>query len=374
MTSRIGRAGPLVSAILLTAAGCSHEEPYVRDGRLGEAPAPAPSDIVQRIVLIGDAGAPSVRGEPVLELLSEVTAEVAERTVVVFLGDNIYPAGLPAEDTRGRAAAERALGAQIEAVGDARAVFVPGNHDWANSGPDGFAAIRRQAAWVAAHGNAAMSPSSGCPGPEVHDLPGVRLVTLDTQWPLHDYERGTECSVESATLTSALAPADGRPVVVTGHHPLRSQGPHGGFHSLEEWIVPSRWMGPGWARRLPPLPGLRPLSRYWNRSEHDFISSENRRLRSQLSSALSARPPLVYAAGHEHSLQVFDGGDVASMLVVSGAGSSDQTTPVGHDQSTLFAHTHPGFMVLDIMDGQALLRVLEPGADGAVYWKGLPLR
>lgn len=374
MTSRIRRAGPLLAVTLLAAAGCSHEEPYVRDGRQGEAPVPAPEEVVQRVVLIGDAGAPAVRGEPVLELLNDLVSEAPDRTVVAFLGDNIYPAGLPAEDAPGRAAAERALGAQIEATGDARAVFIAGNHDWANSGPDGLSAIRRQAAWVAAHGGAVMSPGPGCPGPAVHDLPGVRLVTLDTQWPLHDYERDGECSSAAATMSSALAPADGRPVVVAGHHPLRSQGPHGGFHSLEEWVIPSRWYGPGWARRLPPLPGLRPLSRYWNRSSQDLISSENRRLRARISSALSARPPLVYAAGHEHSLQVFDGGDVASMLVVSGAGSSDQTTPVGHDETTLFAHSHPGFMVIDIMDGLALLRVLEPGADGAVFWTGLPLR
>jgi hypothetical protein len=58
-------------------------------------PAPEVHAIDERIVLIGDTGAPDPKGEPALETLSARVAEVPERTTVVFLGDVVYETGMP---------------------------------------------------------------------------------------------------------------------------------------------------------------------------------------------------------------------------------------------------------------------------------------
>lgn len=180
--------------LLLLVAACSHEEPFVRGGLPSERPpVPTPDQIQQRIILIGDAGAPSVDGEPVLVALREIASAVPEKTVVVFLGDNIYPAGLPPEDAAGRQDAERALNAQLAAAGSAQAIFIAGNHDWGFSPGEGSASLQRQAAWLKGH-SAQLSPNPGCPGPGIHDFAGARLVTLDTQWWLQSAEERGTCS------------------------------------------------------------------------------------------------------------------------------------------------------------------------------------
>jgi hypothetical protein len=84
----------------------------------------------------------------------------------------------------------------------------------------------------------AFLPNDGCPGPEVVDTAErLRLVALDTHWWLHSHDRpehpGSSCPADSeeeivVALRAALEGAGGRDVVVLGHHPLQSGGPHGG--------------------------------------------------------------------------------------------------------------------------------------------------
>jgi hypothetical protein len=77
-------------------------------------------------------------------------------------------------------------------------------------------------------------------------------------------------------------------------------------------------------------------------------------------------------AGHDHSLQLIEGGDAARLLVVSGAASAGQITGVTAIDGTLFAHAHPGFVVFDFfrIDGvtDALqAQVVETGTPRPVF-------
>ena len=160
------------------------------------------------------------------------------------------------------------------------------------------------------------------------------------------------------TLVTDLA------VIVTAHHPLATHGRHGGFFEWQAHLFPlthvAKWL---WI----PLPGvgsLYPLFRWHvRRSDQDLIGGLNRRMRASLETALSSRSgtggPLIYAAGHDHNLQILEG-DVADYLVVSGSGSSSIASSVGHGSATLFAHEHPGFMAVDFTDEGIWLSVVEP--------------
>ena len=184
MTTR--RWARLAAVVLL--AGCS------RVIREPEAPAPAvaPEEIETTLFLIGDAGAPHDE-EPVLIALERLVTEAPAAKLIVYLGDNIYPMGLPDTGATGRDGAEKQLLAQV-AVGtrtQTRTIFIPGNHDWEYMGPGGWEAIRRQAAFIEIYGApyVSMLPTGGCPGPEIIDTGRVRLIFIDTQWWLHDFEK-----------------------------------------------------------------------------------------------------------------------------------------------------------------------------------------
>lgn len=316
--------------------------------------------IVADVFLIGDAGEPGRDGEPVLEALSRRLDDRPERAVVVFLGDNIYPEGLPPEGDDDRAEAERHLLLQMEVPLDlgARAIFVPGNHDWSHSRADGWDRIRAQAAFIDAHGDTlvTMLPRDGCPGPAVVDVAGaVRLVAVDSQWFLHGHARpeGDACTppateaafVEAlrATLAEAATRADGPlPVIVVAHHPIVSGGAHG--------ILP----------RVPRRAAARPMF-----SPQDLGHPRYRAYRSLMAEAFAEHPPLVYAAGHDHSLQVIENAGGAEYALVSGAGIYGHTSPVRRERGALYAERRSGFMRVSIYDdGRIRMRVYEVSESG----------
>lgn len=344
---------------LLVAAACRPEA----------APSePSPADIELTLFLIGDAGAPDPRnvGAP-LDSLTMHAAMAPERTVIVFLGDNVYPEGIPEEGQAEWADARRRLQAQIRSVPPgARGYFLPGNADWDKEGVFGLYSIRLQERLIAelAEGrDVRMVPGDGCPGPVSIDMGRLRLIALDTQWWLHEYvlaDDDSDCTGDMGTVTAALrdhvrsARGDGI-VVVAAHHPLMTGGAHGGYCGISG-----------------------PFRRFGRRSQ-DIISSSNRTMRDSIESALRERPPLVYAAGHDHNLQVLKGGRSADYVLVSGAGSYSKTACAVHMRETYYASQYrSGFMRLDIMrGGGVLLRVYRydgagEGGVGFTRWLEAP--
>lgn len=317
------------------------------------------------LFLVGDAGAPRGDGEPVLEALAAAGTEAraltgADRTAVVFLGDNVYPAGVPVEPGPERTRAERRLGAQLDAVRrtGVRAWFVPGNHDWGSGTDDGWARVRALTALLARSGVAVAAPADGCPGP-VETTLGERLalVLIDTAWWLHDGPRperpdpscptGDEDEV-TAALAAALgaASAAGRHAIVLAHHPLASGGPHGAAFGWVDHVFPLRALDRALWIPLPLLGSAHPLARRLGASAQDLPSARYGAMRAALDDALTAAPPLVFAAGHDHGLQLLRGA-TARWQVVSGAGSSDRITFARPVAGTVFAAGEPGFARLD---------------------------
>ena len=319
----------------------------------------APADIETTLFLIGDAGEPDPRqprGGVPLESLTVQASAAPLRSVIVFLGDNVYPDGIPEEGVAEYADARRRLEAQVLAVPPgARGIFIPGNHDWASELPYGLFSVRRQEQLIAATARGRdlrMLPGDGCPGPETVDIGRLRLIALDTQWWLHDYivrDSLTRCAPTTMGEVTALlrrqvvAPGERRVVIVAAHHPLMTGGEHGGYCGVTG-----------------------PFRRFAGRPQ-DVMSGANRRMRDSIESAMSAAPPLAYAAGHDHSLQVLYGGENVKFILVSGAGSPSKVSCAVRLRESYYTSPHrSGFMRLDILrERGVLLRVYRFSAAGS---------
>jgi len=345
-------------------------------GAAEPAPPPAPltgaREVETTLFLIGDAGNPAPGGEPVLRALARAIGNAPGERAVVFLGDNLYPRGLPDSGAPDRREMERRLDDQLAAARatGVRGIFVPGNHDWDEQGPDGWNAIRRQERYITAHGGPSITllPGGGCPGPAVVDLGSrIRLVVLDTQWWLHAWAKpaapnsGCRADTDRAvadSLRADLARAGGRQVVVVAHHPLATGGEHGGYFGLADYVFPLRhvrsWL---WV----PLPGIGaqyPEARQRGISNQDVTGPLNVRMRVALESAMREARPLVWASGHDHNLQVIRGAS-ARHLLVSGAGIAGHESRAVRIGGSRFARAAPGFMRLDVLrDGRVQLAVV----------------
>jgi len=328
-----------------------------------------------RVILIGDAGA-ALPDEGTLADVGVWSSDLPDATSVVFLGDNLYPSGLGEDDERG----EAILLQQLRAT-RAKKVFVPGNHDWGNYFLSA-ATLAHEERFIDgfAESPASLLPKGGCPGPALETLvepgaglaQGVRLLAIDLDWWLIDAGDRPACAGSEregdfvTSLGRTLRENKDEHVIVVAHHPLRTGGPHGGY-------------GRGfWGRQGAGLAGA------FGIDLHDVDASRYRRMVSRLLPAFTQAPPLVYAAGHDHGLQVIEGRDTAGTLVVSGAGSARNITTVTAIAGTLFAHATPGFVVLDFYGDadfgdasegdRVMLRVVEVGRSRPVFEMELPKR
>ena len=316
--------------------------------------------ITHRVVMIGDAGL-WLEDDPTLAAIGAWTHEIPSS--VVFLGDNIYNEGLTDED---RERGEKILAQQLAAT-SAPKIVVPGNHDWGFAPTDhNVQSIRNQQAFVDGwrDGRAAFLPKEGCLGPATRRLSeagagrGITLVVVDpTPWinpKLRDAcptEETQESHLEALDQTLAAHAEDW--VLLASHYPLLTGGPHGGLtygFLIDRIVGILGWMWGG-------------LGNTYEPGYAEWIA--------QTEAVMRKHPPVIYAAGHDHNLQVLSGGDVAGALVVSGAGAPERVSTVTHLPETDFAHAHPGFIVLDIgLRGDqevAVLRVVENGSADPVY-------
>ncbi len=298
-----------------------------------------------------------------------------ERSVVLFLGDNAYPLGIPDPGDPSYPEAKRRLMAQVELVRNAgaRGYLLPGNHDWRRGRQGGLDAVRRADFLVdsAGAGRVVQVPNQGCPGPEVVDASAhLRLVLLDTQWWLQSSERpDTACTPPGGlayhAIGEALGSAGSRVVVVAGHHPLVSGGEHGGFFDWKDHIFPLRHLVSWLWLPLPVIGSAYPIARTSGITDQDFAGGKYRTFRDSLGAAFAAHPPRIYASGHDHSLQVIDSGPARTQLI-SGGGYYGHVDPVTSQPGTKVAISASGFMRLDVAtDGRIRLAVVTVDAGGS---------
>lgn len=355
-----------VSALLCLAAACT---PALERATLVPA-TPAREDRLElSLFLIGDAGGPDYNQEPVLqEMMRQSDSLKKVKRFVVFLGDNVYPKGIPPGDHPMRADAEKRLGTQIGAIrqGGAKGILVPGNHDWERQGKDGWNAIRRQDSLASQFGgdDVMLLPHGGCPGPEVLDLsPHVRIIALDTEWWVHNdvkpYGDDSPCptrtySEVADSLRGALRERGDRHAIVVTHHPIRTGGVHGGAFHWTDHIFPLRVLESWLWIPLPGIGSIYPLSRKLGISNQDINGKKYKAMRKAFEEVFQKYPPLVYASGHDHDLQVFRGGrraiSNAKYLLISGAGILNHESLVHAKDGSLFEREAAGFMRLDFTD------------------------
>jgi hypothetical protein len=337
----------------------SEQSPWIA----GDAVVQVPTfEVRERLVLIGDAGL-YLEDDPTLAALGR-WSDTGVPGTVLFLGDNIYDDGLVEKE---RKKSETIISQQLGATNTLK-VFIPGNHDWGmDPAKQNIEAILNQQSFIDRwpDGNARWLPRDGCLGPSTlvlsdaaREAPQVVLVLLDPT-PFLTPRLRADCPQAQtedehfAALAAVLAQYQNDYVIVASHYPLLTGGPHGGlsYGGIGDMIISFiGWIYGGLGNTYEPA-----YAAWIARAEAVF----------------RVNPPLVYAAGHDHSLQVLEAGDVAAVHVVSGAGAPKRVSTVTNIPQSLFAHAAAGFVVLDFgwHDGREViaLRVVENGFAEPVF-------
>ncbi|WP_313791279.1 metallophosphoesterase [Lacinutrix neustonica] len=240
----------LTFIILLVCSSCATFEAQYRDEEKTIDALPN-KDIERRFYLIGDAGKSPIDGLSLglTAFEKHVAATSSKKDYVVFLGDNIYPDGLVRKERYGRKNAENALNAQINAVKnfEGNTVMIPGNHDWY---ADGVSGLKREEKYIEnALGKNTFQPENGCPLESIEVGDKIQLIVIDTQWYLENWNHNPtindECEIKTRErffeeLEGELKKAQNKRVVFAMHHPMYTNGTHGGFFDASKHLFPTQ--------------------------------------------------------------------------------------------------------------------------------------
>lgn len=318
----------------------------------------AQDSVISRLIFIGDAGEINVHQSDVIG--TAAAQVIRNKTTVLFLGDNIYPNGMPLNNETKIHDAQKILEAQYGPVirNGAKVFFVPGNHDWDRMGKQGYRKIRAQGAFINGQNNPDLKlvPGEGCPGPvEISISNEITAIAFDSEWWLfqHDkYADDCECSTKEAfleKLSEIVNRNRGKMIFLVCHHPFQSYGVHGGYYSLKDHIFPLTNLKRGLFIPLPVVGSLYPLLRTSIPNPEDQGHPDYKEMVALIDSVFSGYQGLVHVAGHEHGLQFIKGKQVQ---IVSGAGAKNAYVKKG--RNSLFAKKNSGFVIVDQVNGNRL--------------------
>lgn len=352
-------------SFILILTGCANYKIHIDKSAEDWSNSPLPNEgLIHRVYLIGDAGGAEYKKPlPAIEILRErLKAEKKEKNVsVIYLGDNIYPNGLPPAENdltrEERKLDEFKLKAQLDPVKDfeGNVFFVAGNHDWYGYGLKG---VKAQKDFIEDYlgRKDILMPEPGCGDPyEIKLEDDLILVLLDSQWWLENWnkepEMNEDCDVKSRegfklAIRETLKSNRNKNVIVALHHPLVTYGPHGGGFTFKDHLFPLTKVNDKLWIPLPVVGSIYPLFRTAIGTKQDIANPAYKALKSAILSPANQYGSFLFVSGHEHTLQYIT--QDKQSFIVSGSGTKKAPTYLG--EGAQFTYGASGFAHLDIFE------------------------
>ncbi|NNE77769.1 MAG: phosphoesterase, partial [Pricia sp.] len=330
-------------------------------------------EIAHTFYLIGDAGLSPMGGmNSALKIFKERLNKADKNSTAIFLGDNIYPAGLPnpTDSTEAYYKAKNDLDAQLKTLENFKGqpLFIPGNHDWYT---EGLIGLEREEEYIQEQLDSkdVFFPENGCPIETIEVNDKVTIIALDTEWYLTNWDKrpdiNDKCEIKSRDaflleLEDKIKDNRQRTTIIAMHHPMFSYGPHGGQYTFKQHLYPKSGIGP-----LPILGTfVNVLRRTAGASIEDLQNKRYRDLRKRVLTLAQYSNKVILTSGHEHTLQYIV--EENTPQIVSGSGAKIGATRLLNGSQ--FSTGRRGYATLEVYtDGSSRVRYyavgLESGED-----------
>ncbi len=321
---------------------------------------PIDKEIEKTFYLVGDAGLSPLDGKSIALTAFENFLETQKTTdnYTIFLGDNIYPDGMPPLGDSYRKAAEHMMDAQYDAAKKygGTVYFIPGNHEYYQNGASG---VKLEEEYINQYaGKTVFEPQNGCPLKSISVSDDIQLILLDTQWFLENWNDNPRinefCDIKTREklfieIKIELENNRNKTIVFSMHHPMFTNGNHGGYFALEKHLYPTQKNIP-----LPILSSLvAQIRSQGGVSVQDRYNELYNELMTNLRDLAKNNDRIIFTSGHEHTLQYIENEEVKQ--IVSGSGAKQSYAALG--KYGLFSDGRQGFAVLDVFkDGSSWVR------------------
>lgn len=308
-----------------------------------------------KIFLVGDAGnADETQTQNTLNLLKNKLDSADEKSMLIFLGDNIYPSGMPKESDKDYALAKQKLENQLVITKNfkGKTLVIPGNHDWYH-GLDG---LKAEEDFVKSYLNDKKSflPKNSCPIDDINLTKDIKLIVIDTEWALINWDQypgiNKNCNIKTREdlfieFKDLVNKNQDKRIIVALHHPIISSGTHAGYTSPKSHLFP--------LKSKVPVPGVASLINVLRSSSGASLEDINNQhyadLANRLKSIVQEKENVIFVSGHDHNLQYHEERNIRQ--IISGAGS--KTDPATIAEKSDFSYGGNGFAVLNMRKDQS---------------------
>lgn len=321
-------------------------------------------EIAHSFYLIGDGGnSPLGTQTEALKDFKTELSKASNKSTALFLGDNVYPKGMPKKNHEQREFAEHQLNVQTQATKEFKGltIFIPGNHDWYS---DGLKGLKRQENYIEdILGKNTFLPENGCPIKKVNISDEIVLIIIDSQWYLTNWDKhptiNDDCEIKTRFLffeefEGLIKKARGKTTIIAMHHPMFTNGPHGGQYSFGQHMSP-----------IPILGTLKNVIRKTSGiTNTDLQNSKYNEFKKRIVTLSQQNDKIIFVSGHEHSLQYIVEDNIPQ--IVSGAGS--KTNPTRNVGGGQFSYGASGYARLDVFnDGSSYIRFYEAETNEVIF-------
>ncbi len=302
-------------------------------------------EVVNTIYVTGNAANNS---EATVSVLSKIIAKNASKEKsVLFMGDNI-----DAEDGE-EEKLKKQLDPQIRVAKTTGATpyFLPGNYEWDFNKTKGLETIEDYLKENFEDGDI-LTPNNGCPLESIELSENIQLIAVDSQWFIEDWDKNPnmndKCQIKTREkllleIAGEIKKSANKIIIFAMHHPMFTNGFHGGRFSFRDHIFP--------LQGNIPFPGVGTL--ITEIRSQGGVSKQNRfnyrysELMKELEILLN-KPDhrILIVSGHEENLQYIEEGNFKQL--VSGAASSAK--PVSLSDNGIFSYGKQGFASVEITD------------------------
>lgn len=306
--------------------------------------------LLHEIVLVGDAGnANEHQGKQLLQTVEGYLKKSSNNKTLLYIGDNIYPLGMPKIGEKDRLLAEEKLNAQINLSRfvNGKTIFLAGNHDWYH-GLDGLLEQKKYVENILGENSFLPKKHDAINVLDINDK--LTVIAVDSEWFIQNWDKHPNINEESTIKSREdffdefqrlLIKNQNKVTVVAIHHPMITNGSHGGYFSARNHLFPYKNI---------PLPVLGSVANYLRKtsgaSPTDMQHTFYRMMVDRLKTLTKNQEQVIFVSGHEHNLQYIEHDGIKQLI--SGAGSKvEETRSV---QPTSYTIGSLGFATLKVYE------------------------
>jgi len=267
---------------------------FYKDGSVGSSAPSTKPDFT--LFLFGDAGNPHCAKAVNSHFYSKLLKHETE-SAVLFLGDNVYPNGIPYKSGDKKKIAQAKLEVHLNELVDYshRAYFLAGNHDYHKVFKSPKRIIAQQQL-ISSYNEKSKGEIAYRPVDQAGDMvalieldPRIGLIAMDSEWAIKKINKRKKIQkLFREPLRNALKQSEKYEyLIIAAHHPMYTVGDHG----HEKLFVASQ----------------------------DLHRKKYRKFINEIVPNLPSGVKVIYAAGHDHSIQYIKLDEFTQ--IISGSGS-----------------------------------------------------